>query len=86
MQTASMWDFKTVHLFLCFKKIRLFGGGTLIHTFKATDTLVDVNRHIMMNRTDDGSPYSLVTSFPKKVFQPADMNKSLKEVGQFLQL
>ena len=76
-----MWDFKTVHLFLCFKKIRLFGGGTLIHTFKATDTLVDVNRHIMMNRTDDGSPYSLVTSFPKKVFQPGDMNKSLKEVG-----
>ena len=38
----------------------------------------------MMNRTDDGSPYSLVTNFPKRVFQPADMEKSLKELGQFL--
>ena len=74
-------DFQNHFLFSCFKKIRLFGGSALTHTFKATDTLVDVNRHIMMNRTDDGSPYSLVTSFPKKVFQPADMNKSLKELG-----
>ena len=69
----------TIVLFL--KQIRLFGGGTLTHTFKATDTLVDVNRHILMNRTDDGSPYSLVTSFPKKVFQPVDMERSLKELG-----
>ena len=55
----------------------MFGGATLTHTFKATDTLVDVNRHIMMNRTDDGSPYSLVTNFLKRMFQPADMDTVL---------
>ena len=31
----------------------------------------------MMNCTDDGSPYSLVTNFPKRVFQPADMDTVL---------
>ena len=31
----------------------------------------------MMNRTDDGSPYSLVTNFPERVFQPADMDTVL---------
>ena len=31
----------------------------------------------MMNRTDDGSLYSLVTKFPKRVFQPADMDTVL---------
>ena len=55
----------------------VIGGATLTHTFKATDTLVDVNRHIMMNRTDDGSPYSLFTNFPKRVFQPANMDTVL---------
>ena len=36
------------------------------YTFKTTDTLVDVNCHIIMNRTDDGSPYTLVTNFPTR--------------------
>ena len=31
----------------------------------------------MMNCTDDGSPYSLVTNFPKRVFQPANMDTVL---------
>ena len=31
----------------------------------------------MMNRTNDGSPYSLVTNFPKRVFQPVDMDTVL---------
>jgi len=35
-----------------------------------------------MNRTDDGSPYSLVMNFPKKIFQPSDMDKTLKELGK----
>ena len=63
-------------------QIRLFGGSAITHTFKATDTLVDVNRHILMNRTDDGSPYSLVMNFPKKIFQPSEMDKTLKELGK----
>ncbi|XP_065919775.1 UBX domain-containing protein 1-A-like [Dysidea avara] len=65
----------------CRLQIRLFGGSAITHTFKATDTLVDVNRHILMNRTDDGSPYSLVMNFPKKIFQPSEMDKTLKELG-----
>ena len=59
----------------------MFGGKTIVNTFNATDTLVDVNRYILMNRTDDGSPYSLMTPFPKRIFTGEDSNKSLKELG-----
>jgi len=73
-----------LHSWICtiVLQIRLFGGSAITHTFKATDTLVDVNRHILMNRTDDGSPYSLVMNFPKKIFQPSDMDKTLKQLGK----
>ena len=59
----------------------MFGGKTLVSTFNATDTLVEVNKYILMNRTDDGSPYSLMTPFPKHVFTGEDSQKSLKELG-----
>ena len=77
-------SFFVLHSWVCsiVLQIRLFGGSAITHTFKATDTLVDVNRHILMNRTDDGSPYSLVMNFPKKIFQPSDMDKTLKQLGK----
>ena len=63
-------------------QIRLFGGKTLVHTFPATDSLIDVNQFILMNRTDNGAPYSLMTNFPRHVFSPDEMGKNLKELGE----
>ena len=57
------------------------GGGAIVHTFKATDTLVEVNQHILMNQDGSNAPFSLMTNFPKRLFTAEDMNKSLKELG-----
>ena len=55
----------------------------LTHTFKAANTLVDVNRFILLNRSGDNTmAYKLMTNFPKKVFTPEDMNKTLAELGR----
>lgn len=62
-------------------QIRLFGGKTLVNTFNANDTLVDVNRFILMNRTDDGTPYALMTTFPRHVFTGEETSKTLKDLG-----
>ena len=54
----------------------------LTNTFKATETLVEVNRYIMMNRGGDNlAPFSLMSTFPKKVYSTEDMNTSLKDLG-----
>ena len=53
----------------------------MTHTFKPTDTLVDVNQHILMNQGGLNQPFLLMTNFPKKIFSAADMSKTLKELG-----
>ena len=53
----------------------------MTHTFKPTDTLVDVNQHILLNQEGPNQPFLLMTNFPKKIFTPADMRKTLKELG-----
>ena len=56
----------------------------LTQTFKAVDTLVDVNKFILLNRSGDNTvPYKLMTNFPKKVFAPEDTNKTLAELGKW---
>ena len=62
-------------------QIRLTDGSTLVHTFNATDTLVDVNQHILMNQPGQNAPYTLMTTFPRKVYTQHDHNKTLKELG-----
>ena len=52
-----------------------------MHTFKPTDTLIDVNKHILMTQEGPNQPFLLMTNFPKKVFSSTDMRKSLKELG-----
>lgn len=66
-------------------QIRLTDGGTLVHTFNATDSLVDVNQYILMNQSGENSPYSLMTTFPRRVFTHHDHNKSLNELGELYQ-
>ena len=66
-------------------QIRCFGGQVLTQTFKPSDTLVDVNKYILMNRSGDNLlPYTLMTNFPKKTFSSDDMSKSLQELGKFV--
>ena len=60
------------------------GGGALTHTFKPTDTLVDVNQHILMNQEGPNHPFLLMTNFPKKVFSADDTRKTLKELGNHI--
>lgn len=67
-------------------QIRLLGGGALTHTFKPTDTLLDVRQHILLTQEGPNVPFSLMTNFPKKVFSSDDMNKTLKELGRTLPL
>ena len=75
----AFWD----HLVFLWWQIRCFGNQVLTHTFKAADTLVDVNKFIMLNRSGDNTEaYKLMTNFPKKVFTPEDMNKTLAELGR----
>ncbi|CAI8049983.1 UBX domain-containing protein 1 [Geodia barretti] len=65
----------------CRLQIRLMGGGAMTHTFRPSDTLVDVNQHILLNQDGPNQPFLLMTNFPKKIFSPADMRKTLKELG-----
>ena len=64
-------------------QIRLMGGGAMTHTFRPSDTLVDVNQHILLNQDGPNQPFLLMTNFPKKIFSPADMRKTLKELGNY---
>jgi hypothetical protein len=59
------------------------GGGAMTHTFGPSDTLVDVNQHILLNQEGPNQPFLLMTNFPKKIFSPADMRKTLKELGNY---
>ena len=59
------------------------GGGAMTHTFRPSDTLVDVNQHILLNQDGPNQPFLLMTNFPKKIFSPADMRKTLKELGNY---
>lgn len=63
-------------------QIRLFGGKTLVNTFKATDTLGDVNQYIVDNRIDSEEPFALMTTFPRHIFNGEELEKTLKELGK----
>ncbi|XP_076463982.1 UBX domain-containing protein 1-like [Babylonia areolata] len=62
-------------------QIRLTDGKALTQNFKAKEPLAAVRVYISMNRTDGNGPFSIMTSFPRKVFTEEDMDKPLKELG-----
>lgn len=59
---------------LLFKQIRLVGGTTKVQSFKPSDTLKDVLIWL-------GTPTTLMTTFPKRVFTSEDAEKTLKDLG-----
>lgn len=62
-------------------QIRLTNGQALTQTFAAKEPLAAVRLYVEMNRTDPPGNFSLMTSFPRKVFAGEDYEKPLTELG-----
>lgn len=62
-------------------QIRLTNGSALTYTFGAKEPLSAVRLYVEMNRTDEPGPFSLMTSFPRKVFTEDDFDKPLDVLG-----
>lgn len=65
----------------CRLQIRLTNGQALTQQFGAKEQLAAVRLFIEMNRTDEAGPFSLMTSFPKRVFTEDDMDRPLYDLG-----
>uniref|UniRef100_A0A8C4J7W2 UBX domain protein 1 n=1 Tax=Dromaius novaehollandiae TaxID=8790 RepID=A0A8C4J7W2_DRONO len=52
-----------------------------IQTFKAKEQLAAVRLYVELNRKDSEEPFSLLTTFPRRVFTEEDMEKPLQELG-----
>eukprot|EP00128_Syssomonas_multiformis_P016343 Colp12_sorted_trinity150504_noHs@14441 len=61
--------------------IRLTNGSALVETFPVTATLQDVVAQVAAKRSDGQGPFSLMTTFPRKVYGPSDYGKTLKDLG-----
>ncbi|XP_061174801.1 UBX domain-containing protein 1-like [Saccostrea echinata] len=65
----------------CRLQIRLTNGQALTQKFSAKEPLAAVRLYIETNRTDGSGPFTLMTNFPKKVFQGEDYEKPLDVLG-----
>lgn len=65
----------------CRLQIRLTNGQALTQVFQAKEQFASVRLYVQLNRTDGDGPFSLMTSFPRKVFSEEDMEKPLTELG-----
>jgi len=67
----------------CRLQIRLPNGSTLTNQFAANEELAAVRLYVDLNRKDGGSatPFTFMTTFPKKVFTEADMRTTLVGLG-----
>lgn len=54
----------------------------LTQTFNSKEQLSAVRLYIEMNRSDGDGPFSILTNFPKKVFQEEDYEKPLDILGK----
>lgn len=63
-------------------QIRLTNGATLKKTFGAKEPLSVVRVFIQMNRSDGEGPFTLMTPFPRKVFEMEDYEKPLDVLGK----
>ncbi|VDN50158.1 unnamed protein product [Dracunculus medinensis] len=68
----------------CCLQIRLPDGSVMKEKFKSVETLAAVYTWIEMNRTDEPQhhyPFSLMTPFPRKVYDGEDREAPLKSLG-----
>jgi len=64
----------------CIIQIRESNGHILKQSFNSTDPVQSIYDFVETNRTDGKGSFQLMTSFPRKIFTPEMMNKSLLEV------
>lgn len=57
-------------------------GQTLTQTFGSKEQLSAVRLYIEMNRKDTPGPFTLITSFPRKVFTDDDYDTPLDVLGK----
>ncbi|XP_070578908.1 UBX domain-containing protein 1-like [Ptychodera flava] len=63
-------------------QIRLPNGSAMTQTFGVSEQLAAVRVYVQLNRTDgNNDPFTLMTTFPRKVYTEEDMEKPLKELG-----
>ncbi|VVC41568.1 Hypothetical protein CINCED_3A018971 [Cinara cedri] len=62
-------------------QIRLTNGQSIIQAFNVKEMLAAVRVYIELNRSDGDAPFSLMTSFPRKVFTNEDYEKPLEQLG-----
>lgn len=66
----------------CRLQIRLPTGQALTQQFGVKEQLAAVRLYVQMNRTDGSTdPFSLMTTFPKRIFTEEDMEKPLSELN-----
>ncbi|CAB0006230.1 unnamed protein product [Nesidiocoris tenuis] len=63
-------------------QIRLTDGSSITQTFGVKEQLSAVRLYVEMNRTDSQGPFSMMTTFPKKVFEEEDFEKPLDVLGK----
>uniref|UniRef100_A0A8D8VUC6 UBX domain-containing protein 1-B n=1 Tax=Cacopsylla melanoneura TaxID=428564 RepID=A0A8D8VUC6_9HEMI len=62
-------------------QIRLTNGQALTQTFGIKEPLSAVRVFVELNRTDGDSPFTFMTTFPKKIFKPEDNEQPLDSLG-----
>ncbi|XP_023225418.1 UBX domain-containing protein 1-like isoform X1 [Centruroides sculpturatus] len=65
----------------CKLQIRLTNGQILNQTFGSNEELAAVRLFVQLNRSDGNCPFSLMTNFPKRIFNDEDMSKPLSALG-----
>ncbi|NP_001086224.1 UBX domain-containing protein 1-B isoform X1 [Xenopus laevis] len=66
----------------CRIQVRLLDGSALSQTFRAREQLAAVRLYVELNWPGGPpEPFSLLTSFPRRVFTEEDMEKPLQELG-----
>jgi len=61
-------------------QIRLSDGRIITQTFQAEDTMQSVYEFVRNNRKGGVGSFSLMTTFPRRVYETGDMNKTLKQL------
>ena len=66
-------------------QLRLPNGKTLTQDFGVKEPLAAVKLYVEMNRAEAerGASFSLMTSFPRKVFSEEDLEKPLVDLGNY---
>jgi len=65
----------------CRLQIRLTNGQALTQKFGVKEPLSAVHLYVELNRTDGAGAFSLMTTFPRRIYTSDDMDKPLESLG-----